>query len=104
MLKLLRENYKAIPFYHLADLVMAILMSVTYGCIFFLGLWLSALITAYDISQSRATPGNFVTQLICLMGMQKPMLQIAFKYNLIQSDIIGAERMLELFNETPETM
>ena len=66
-----------------------------------MGLLAACLLSAYRVSQSRATVGNFVTLLTYMAQLQAPLNYLGMYYRSIQSTLVDAERMLELFNQEP---
>jgi len=76
-------------------------MNITQGFIFILGLLAACLLSAYRVSQGRATVGNFVTLLTYMAQLQAPLNYLGMYYRSIQSTLVDAERMLELFTQEP---
>jgi ABC-type transport system involved in Fe-S cluster assembly fused permease/ATPase subunit len=76
-------------------------MNITQGFIFIMGLLAATLLSAYRVSQSRATVGNFVTLLTYMAQLQAPLNFLGMYYRSIQSTLVDAERMLELFTQEP---
>jgi ATP-binding cassette, subfamily B, vacuolar membrane transporter HMT1/ACLQ len=76
-------------------------MNITQGFIFIMGLLAACLLSAYRVSQSRNTVGNFVTLLTYMAQLQAPLNFLGMYYRSIQSTLVDAERMLELFNQEP---
>lgn len=76
-------------------------MNITQGFIFIMGLLGACLLSAYRVSQSRATVGNFVTLLTYMAQLQAPLNFLGMYYRSIQSTLVDAERMLELFTQEP---
>lgn len=76
-------------------------MNITQGFIFIIGLLAACLLSAYRVSQSRATVGNFVTLLTYMAQLQAPLNFLGMYYRSIQSTLVDAERMLELFTQEP---
>jgi len=66
-----------------------------------MGLLGACLLSAYRVSQSRATVGNFVTLLTYMAQLQAPLNFLGMYYRSIQSTLVDAERMLELFTQEP---
>jgi len=77
------------------------LMNITQGFIFILGLLGSCLLSAYRVSTGRSTVGNFVTLLTYMAQLQAPLNFLGMYYRSIQSTLVDAERMLELFTQEP---
>jgi ATP-binding cassette, subfamily B, vacuolar membrane transporter HMT1/ACLQ len=75
------------------------LMNITQGFIFIMGLLAACLLSAYRVSQSQATVGNFVTLLTYMAQLQAPLNFLGMYYRSIQSTLVDAERMLELFTQ-----
>jgi ATP-binding cassette, subfamily B, vacuolar membrane transporter HMT1/ACLQ len=76
-------------------------MNITQGFIFIMGLLAACLLSAYRVSQSQATVGKFVTLLTYMAQLQAPLNFLGMYYRSIQSTLVDAERMLELFNQEP---
>jgi ATP-binding cassette, subfamily B, vacuolar membrane transporter HMT1/ACLQ len=76
-------------------------MNITQGFIFIMGLLAACLLSAYRVSQSQATVGNFVSLLTYMAQLQAPLNFLGSYYRIIQSNLIDAERMLELFTQEP---
>jgi ATP-binding cassette, subfamily B, vacuolar membrane transporter HMT1/ACLQ len=76
-------------------------MNITQGFIFILGLLAACLLSAYRVSQSQATVGKFVTLLTYMAQLQAPLNFLGMYYRSIQSTLVDAERMLELFTQEP---
>jgi ABC-type transport system involved in Fe-S cluster assembly fused permease/ATPase subunit len=76
-------------------------MNITQGFIFIMGLLAACLLSAYRVSQSQATVGNFVTLLTYMAQLQAPLNFLGMYYRSIQSTLVDAERMLELFTQEP---
>lgn len=85
----------------LIDVATLNLMNITQGFIFIMGLLAACLLSAYRVSQSRATVGNFVTLLTYMAQLQAPLNFLGMYYRSIQSTLVDAERMLELFTQEP---
>ena len=66
-----------------------------------MGLLAACLLSAYRVSSSRATVGNFVTLLTYMAQLQAPLNFLGMYYRSIQSTLVDAERMLELFTQEP---
>jgi ABC-type multidrug transport system fused ATPase/permease subunit len=79
-------------------------MSVTQGFTFYVGLFSTSLFVVYDVLQGNATTGDFVTVFSCMVGLQGPMRSLLSKYGVMQSWVVGAERLVGLLNEKPETV
>jgi ATP-binding cassette, subfamily B, vacuolar membrane transporter HMT1/ACLQ len=77
------------------------LMNITQGFIFIVGLLAACLLSAYRVSKGRATVGNFVTLLTYMAQLQAPLNFLGMYYRSVQSTLVDAERMLELFTQEP---
>ncbi len=77
------------------------LMNVTQNLIFVLGVMVSSFIAAYQVTTDQLTVGKFVTLLSYMAQLQQPLNFFGTFYRSIQSSMINAERLLELFKEQP---
>ncbi|KAK8194465.1 putative ABC transporter, partial [Phyllosticta paracitricarpa] len=67
------------------------------GLIMLLGLLVVSFLAAYRISEGTATVGSFVMLMSYWATLSSPLSRLASCYNKLSSDLIDAERMLELF-------
>ena len=77
------------------------LMNVTQNVIFVLGVMVASFIAAYQVTTGKLTVGKFVELLTYLAQLQQPLNFFGTFYRSIQSSMINAERLLELFKEKP---
>ena len=77
------------------------LMNVTQNVIFVLGVMIASFIAAYQVTTGKLTVGKFVELLTYLAQLQQPLNFFGTFYRSIQSSMINAERLLELFKEKP---
>lgn len=76
-------------------------MNVTQNLVFMTGLMVACFIAAYQVTKGILRVGNFVTLLTYMAQLQSPLNFFGTFYRIIQSAMINAERMLELFKEKP---
>ena len=76
-------------------------MNVAQNMVFMLGLLAVCFIAAYQVSSGQRTIGAFTQLLQLMMQLQQPLNFFGTFYRMIQSSMINAERMLELFKERP---
>jgi ATP-binding cassette, subfamily B, vacuolar membrane transporter HMT1/ACLQ len=76
-------------------------MNVCQGLVFTIGLVVSSFIAAYQVTTGQLKVGQFVSLLAYLAQLQAPLNFFGSFYRSIQSAMINAERMLELFKEKP---
>ncbi|KAL4937143.1 hypothetical protein BDV06DRAFT_79659 [Aspergillus oleicola] len=77
------------------------LMNTTQNTIFMLGLLIVCFIAAYQVSLGQRDVGSFVALLTYMAQLQGPLNFFGTFYRSIQSALINAERLLELFREQP---
>ena len=77
------------------------LMNTAQGFVFMLGLMVSCFIEAYQVAQGYQTVGKFSILIFYMAQLQAPLNFFGTFYRAIQSSLINAERMLELFKEQP---
>ncbi|BFZ58830.1 ATP-binding cassette-type vacuolar membrane transporter Hmt1 [Savitreella phatthalungensis] len=75
------------------------LMNVTQNLIFTLGLLAVCLLSAYRVSFGQSTVGGFVAILTYMAQLQGPLNFFGTLYRSLQSNLVNAERMLELFTQ-----
>ncbi|KKY14362.1 putative heavy metal tolerance protein [Phaeomoniella chlamydospora] len=76
-------------------------MNVAQNSCFMLALLVSCFIEAFQVATNEKTVGDFVTLLTYLAQLQAPLNFFGTFYRSIQTSLINAERMLELFKEQP---
>ena len=77
------------------------IMNVSQNLIFMLGLLITCFIAAYQVSIGQRKVGAFVALLTYMAQLQGPLNFFGTFYRSIQSQMINAERLLELFKERP---
>jgi ABC-type transport system involved in Fe-S cluster assembly fused permease/ATPase subunit len=77
------------------------LLNTCQNTVFMIGLLLNCFIAAYQVSTGQRDVGQFVTLLTYMAQLQGPLNFFGTFYRSIQSALINAERMLELFREQP---
>lgn len=77
------------------------LMNTCQNTVFMLGLLITCFIAAYQVSIGQREVGQFVTLLTYMAQLQGPLNFFGTFYRSIQSALINAERLLELFRERP---
>ncbi|KAH6693590.1 hypothetical protein F5X68DRAFT_45840 [Plectosphaerella plurivora] len=76
-------------------------LNITQSSIFTLGTALLVAVSAYKISIGEQTVGDFVSLINYFVQLQGPLNFFGTYYNMLQNNLIEAERLLDLFNETP---
>jgi ABC-type transport system involved in Fe-S cluster assembly fused permease/ATPase subunit len=76
-------------------------MNISQTLIFMLGLTIVCFIAAYQVSIDKIRVGKFVSLLTYMVQLQSPLTFFGTFYRVIQSSMIAAERLLELFKEQP---
>lgn len=77
------------------------LMNTAQGLVFMLGFMISCFIEAYQVAQGYQSVGKFSLLIVYMAQLQAPLNFFGTFYRAIQSSLINAERMLELFKEQP---
>lgn len=77
------------------------LLNTCQNTVFMMGLLTTCFICAYQVSIGQRDVGSFVTLLTYMAQLQGPLNYFGTFYRTIQSALINAERMLELFREQP---
>lgn len=80
------------------------LLNTCQNTVFMLGLLITCFIAAYQVSIGQRPVGQFVSLLTYMAQLQGPLNFFGTFYRSIQSALINAERMLELFREQPTVM
>jgi ABC-type transport system involved in Fe-S cluster assembly fused permease/ATPase subunit len=80
------------------------IMNVSQNLIFTLGLFITCFICAYQVTIGVRKVGDFVTLLIYMAQLQAPLNFFGTFYRSIQTAMINAERLLELFKEKPSVI
>ena len=77
------------------------LMNTCQNTVFMIGLLITCFIAAYQVSLGQRPVGDFVSLLTYMAQLQGPLNFFGTFYRSIQSALINAERLLELFREQP---
>jgi ABC-type transport system involved in Fe-S cluster assembly fused permease/ATPase subunit len=77
------------------------LLNTCQNTVFMIGLLLTCFIAAYQVATGQQDVGRFVSLLTYMAQLQGPLNFFGTFYRSIQSALINAERMLELFREQP---
>ena len=77
------------------------LMNTCQNTVFTIGLLATCFISAFQIANGQQKVGKFVTLLTYLAQLQAPLNYFGTFYKAMQSALINAERLLELFREQP---
>ncbi|KAJ5609771.1 hypothetical protein N7528_010338 [Penicillium herquei] len=77
------------------------LLNTCQNTVFMFGLLVTCFIAAYQVSTGQRPVGQFVSLLTYMVQLQGPLNFFGTFYRSIQSALINAERMLELFREQP---
>lgn len=77
------------------------LMNTCQNTVFMIGLLVTCFIAAYQVSLGQRPVGDFVSLLTYMAQLQGPLNFFGTFYRSIQSALINAERLLELFREQP---
>ncbi|CAI7582350.1 unnamed protein product [Penicillium palitans] len=80
------------------------LMNILQNVIFMLGLLITCFICAYQVARGQRAVGQFVTLLTYMAQLQAPLNIFGTFYRYIQSALINAERLLELFRVQPSVV
>ncbi|KAI1432865.1 P-loop containing nucleoside triphosphate hydrolase protein [Xylaria sp. CBS 124048] len=76
------------------------LLNLTQSSIFTVGVGLIVIVSAYKIANGQQSVSDFVSIITYFAQLQAPLNFFGSFYTLLQNNLIEAERMLELFNET----
>ncbi|EXJ87131.1 hypothetical protein A1O3_04089 [Capronia epimyces CBS 606.96] len=79
-------------------------MNTVQGALFMVALLVASFIEAFEVAQGDQTVGNFVLLVTYMAQLQGPLNFFGTFYRSIQSNLINAERMLELFKEQPHVV
>lgn len=77
------------------------LLNTCQNTVFMMGLLVTCFISAYQVSIGQRDVASFVSLLTYMAQLQGPLNFFGTFYRSIQSALINAERMLELFREQP---
>ncbi|EXJ59537.1 uncharacterized protein A1O5_12162 [Cladophialophora psammophila CBS 110553] len=99
-----RSSIKAMQnFEYWVDVTLAY-MNTVQGALFMIALLIASFIEAFEVAQGDQTVGNFVLLITYMAQLQGPLNFFGTFYRSIQSNLINAERMLELFKEQPHVV
>ncbi|KAK2590636.1 hypothetical protein QQS21_011682 [Conoideocrella luteorostrata] len=76
-------------------------LNIIQSSIFTLGTALLVAVSAYKISAGEQTVGEFVALINFFVQLQGPLNFFGTYYTMLQNNLIEAERLLDLFKETP---
>jgi len=76
-------------------------LNVSQNTVFMIGLLVTSFIAAYQVTTGQRRVGKFVTLITYMAQLQAPLNFFGTFYRSIQSSMINAERLLELFKEQP---
>ncbi|KAF4458123.1 hypothetical protein F53441_58 [Fusarium austroafricanum] len=76
-------------------------LNLTQSSIFTLGTALLVSVSAYKISIGEQTVGEFVSLINYFVQLQGPLNFFGTYYTMLQNNLIEAERLLDIFKETP---
>ncbi|KAF7560548.1 hypothetical protein G7046_g3591 [Stylonectria norvegica] len=76
-------------------------LNLTQSSIFAFGTALLVAVSAYKISIGEQTVGEFVSLINYFVQLQGPLNFFGTYYTMLQNNLIEAERLLDLFKETP---
>lgn len=79
-------------------------MNTVQGALFMVALLIASFIEAYEVALGDQTVGKFVLLITYMAQLQGPLNFFGTFYRSIQSNLINAERMLELFKEQPHVI
>lgn len=77
------------------------LLNTCQNTVFMMGLLIMCFICAYQVASGQRPVGKFVSLLAYMVQLQGPLNFFGTFYRSIQSALINAERLLELFREQP---
>ncbi|CAG8337394.1 unnamed protein product [Penicillium salamii] len=80
------------------------LLNTCQNTVFMMGLLVMCFICAYQVSIGQRPVGKFVALLTYMVQLQGPLNFFGTFYRSIQSALINAERLLELFREQPTVL
>jgi ABC-type transport system involved in Fe-S cluster assembly fused permease/ATPase subunit len=80
------------------------LMNTVQGALFMVALLVASFIEAFEVTQGAQKVGDFVQLITYMAQLQGPLNFFGTFYRAIQSNLINAERMLELFKEQPHVV
>jgi ATP-binding cassette, subfamily B, vacuolar membrane transporter HMT1/ACLQ len=79
-------------------------MNTVQGALFMVALLVASFIEAFEVAQGDQTVGSFVLLITYMAQLQGPLNFFGTFYRAIQTNLINAERMLELFKEQPHVI
>ncbi|KAI1153522.1 hypothetical protein F4825DRAFT_414574 [Nemania diffusa] len=75
-------------------------LNLTQGSVFTIGVAMIVAVSAYKIAHGQQKVSDFVSLITYFAQLQAPLNFFGTFYTMLQNNLIEAERMLELFNET----
>ncbi|KAI0444368.1 hypothetical protein F4803DRAFT_511685 [Xylaria telfairii] len=75
-------------------------LNLTQSSVFTVGVAMIVVVSAYKIAHGQQTVSDFVSLITYFAQLQAPLNFFGTFYTMLQNNLIEAERMLELFNET----
>ncbi|KAF2967963.1 hypothetical protein GQX73_g5642 [Xylaria multiplex] len=75
-------------------------LNLTQSSVFTVGVALIVVVSAYKIAHGQQNVSDFVSLITYFAQLQAPLNFFGTFYTMLQNNLIEAERMLELFNET----
>ncbi|KAI0409941.1 hypothetical protein F4802DRAFT_542713 [Xylaria palmicola] len=98
------EKYKShVTVYQRAERLVQLslnLLNLTQSSVFTAGVALIVVVSAYKIAHGQQSVSDFVSLITYFAQLQAPLNFFGTFYTMLQNNLIEAERMLELFNET----
>lgn len=79
-------------------------MNTIQGALFMIALLIASFIEAFQVARGYQSVGKFVLLITYMAQLQGPLNFFGTFYRAIQSSLINAERMLELFKEQPDVV
>ncbi|KAG4305824.1 hypothetical protein PORY_000734 [Pneumocystis oryctolagi] len=79
-------------------------LNTAQNTIYTIGLLSITFLSAYRVAKNQASVGDFVSLLTYMTQLQGPLNYFGSLYRSLQSSLVDAERMLELFNEKPSVL
>jgi ABC-type transport system involved in Fe-S cluster assembly fused permease/ATPase subunit len=76
-------------------------LSVVQNVIFIIGLLAASILAVYEVTRGIQPVGSFITLLSYWVQLSGPLSFFANFYNRVQTKMIDAERLLELFETNP---
>ena len=96
-----RDAVKRFQYVEYSNITSLNLMNLAQNICFMIGLLVTCFIAAYQVTSGQRKVGKFVALLTYMSQLQAPLNFLGTFYRSIQSSMINAERLLELFKERP---